>query len=170
MRARLPGRPTGDRCSSLVRPPEPKHAGAAICLGITIVVLVTGCGIGSMGTTHTETPFTLSADQLLARMIERGDSAGFSKTADFAETCSQYLAGTERHRLVIGYEMLMALRDVELAVRGMPFADEGGEPANSSIAEPFRVGVVSRCSASSDLVRKAASIEYIANHDIYWLF
>jgi hypothetical protein len=132
-----------------------------------MMLVASGCG---GGTTPTGTALNLSADQLLARLIERGDTAGFSKTADFGETCAQYLAGTERHQLVIGYEMLGAMRDVELAARGLPFADQGGEPADSPAAEPFRVGVVSRCGQqASDLVRQAASIEYIANHVTYSL-
>ena len=137
---------------------------------IAALMLVAGCGIGGTGTTPTGTPFTLSADQLLARLIERGDSGGFSTTADFAEPCGTYLAGTERHQLVIGYEMLEAMRDIELAVRGLPYSYEGDEPANSPLSEPFRLGLVSRCGDHpNDLVRKMASIEYLANHGTYWL-
>jgi hypothetical protein len=112
--------------------------------------------------------FDMTADQLLARLIQSGDSLGFTKTADFAETCGVYLAGTERHQLVVGADMLWALRDTELAVRGYPFAWAGGEPALSPITEPFRLGVVSRCTdRPGSLVRELASIEYIAHRDIY---
>jgi hypothetical protein len=114
----------------------------------------------------------MTAADLLARLVQSGDTGGFSETADFAETCSVYLAGTVRHQLVVGAGMLSAFQDTELAVRGYPYGGGGsgatGDPATTRFADRFRSGVVSRCTDQpGSLVREAASIEYVAHRDIY---
>ncbi len=128
---------------------------------IALALVVAGCGTPAA-------TLPTSADELLTRLIETGDSGGFTKTRDFAENCPDYLAGTERHQLVVGYAMFEALRDIELTIRGLPFAVQGQEPTGSPIAEAFRAAVVARCTERPNLlVRGAAALEYLANHDAY---
>lgn len=136
---------------------------AAIAL---VAALTAGCGTRPMA----QASFDMTADELLTHMIQSGDGDGeFTNPADFSETCSVYLAGTDWHQLVIGWDMLTALRDTELAVRGYPDVAGGAYPlAGSPIPESFRSGVVSRCTEQpSSLVREVASVEYMAHRDIY---
>jgi len=115
-----------------------------------------------------EQSLSLSRDQMLARLVEVGDSHGFSRTPDFGESCSTYTAGTERHQLVVGSGMLYALRDVELAVRGFSFEGTYDDPAVIPINETFRVSLAKGCKeAPTALVREVAATEYMARHTEY---
>jgi hypothetical protein len=164
MRPQPIGLPTRRQPSGRVAPARQSLRRAWALLGVAAMVLAAGCTSAPTATAS----FSLSADQLLTRLVETGDSAGFTETTDFGESCADYVAGSTRHQLVVGFEMLNAMRDVELTVRGLPYGGSDTEPALSPIAEPFRLGLVARCDqAPSDLVRKAASIEYIAKHDTY---
>lgn len=132
------------------------------CTALALVVASCGTPAATLPT---------SADELLARLIETGDSNDYTKTRDFGENCPDYLAGTERHQLVVGYAMFEALRDIELTIRGLPFGVQGQEPTGSPIAEAFRVAVVARCTERPNLlVRGAAALEYLANHATYISF
>lgn len=115
-----------------------------------------------------EGALSLTRDQMLARLIEVGDSHGFTKTPDFSESCETYSAGTERHQLVVGSGMLYALRDVELAVRGFSFEGTYDDPAVIPMNETFRVFLVEACAQTPDvLVREVAASEYMTRHDEY---
>ncbi len=132
--------------------------------GLAIAAFV--LAVAACGTPAATLP--ASPDELLARLMETGDSAGFTETSDFEETCPDYLDGTERHQLVVGFAMFEALRDIELTIRERPFAGQGQEPTDSPIAEAFRKGIVARCTGRQNLlVRGAAAREYLANHDAY---
>jgi hypothetical protein len=134
------------------------------CLTIATLILAVGCG----GAPLKQDSLTLSRDQMLARLIEAGDSHGFTKTPDFGESCRTYSAGTERHQLVVGSGMRYALRDVELAVRGFPFEGTYDDPAVSPINETFRVSLVAGCRRAPDaLVREVATTEYMTRRDEY---
>jgi hypothetical protein len=135
-----------------------------LCLVIATTLLAVGCG----GAPLKEDSLSLSRDQMLARLIETGDSHGFTKTPDFSESCATYSAGTERHQLVIGSGMLFALRDIELAARGFPFEGTSDDPAVSPINETFRVSLVEGCGRAPDaLVREVATTEYMTRHGEY---
>jgi hypothetical protein len=137
---------------------------ALSCLTIATLILAVGCG----GAPLKQDSLSLSRDQMLARLIERGDSHGFTKTPDFGESCGTYSAGTERHQLVVGSGMLYALRDIELAVRGFPFEGTYDDPAVSPRNETFRVSLVAGCGRAPDaLVREVATTEYMTRHDQY---
>jgi hypothetical protein len=137
---------------------------ARLCLAIATMLLAVGCG----GAPMQEGSLSLSRDQMLVRLIETGDSHGFTRTPDFGESCGTFSAGTERHQLVVGSGMLYALRDIELGVRGFPFEGPYDDPAVTPMNETFRGALVEGCGRAPDaLVREVATTEYMARHGEY---